>query len=73
MWYIYSKNLNTQISTLVSGIILPLVALIFVDNKYQYVFNLEPDNTEEVVVKAQKIIGYVVQNPIIYRGYYEII
>ena len=52
MHYIYSKNLNTQTSTLVIGMMLLLVALIFIDDIDLCIFNLGSDNTEEIVVRA---------------------
>ena len=54
--YLYSKNLNTQLSTSVSKIIILLAALIFVDDTDLYVFNSVLDTTEEIVLKAQRLL-----------------
>ena len=51
--YLYSKNLTTQLSTPLSGIVILLAALIFVDDIDLYVFNSESDIIEELVLKAQ--------------------
>ena len=48
--YLYSKNLTTQLSTPLSGIVMPLAALIFVDDTDLYVFNSGLDITEEIVL-----------------------
>ena len=50
--YLYSKNLTTQLSIPLSGLVILLVALIFVDNIDLYVFNSGSDMTEELVLKA---------------------
>ena len=55
--YLYSKNLTTQLSTPLSGIVIPLVALIFVDDTDLYVFNSGSDTTEELVFKAQCLLN----------------
>ena len=54
--YLYSKNLTTQLLILLSGIIIPLVALIFVDDTNLYVFNSGSEMTEELVLKAQRLL-----------------
>ena len=54
--YLYSKNLTTQLSIPLSGIVMPLVALIFVDDIDLYVFNSESDTIEELVFKAQRLL-----------------
>ena len=54
--YLYSKNLNTQLSTPVSKIIMPLAALIFIDDTDLYIFNLGLDTTEEIILKAQRLL-----------------
>ena len=51
--YLYSKNLTTYLLTLLSGIVMPLAALIFVDDTNLYVFNSGSETTEELVLKAQ--------------------
>jgi hypothetical protein len=50
--YPYSKNLTTYLLMPLSGIVMPLEALIFVDNTNLYVFNLGSETTEELVLKA---------------------
>ena len=54
--YLYSKNVTTQLSTPISGIILPLVALMFVDDADLYVFNSGTDTTRDLVLKAQRLL-----------------
>ena len=54
--YLYRKNLTTQLSIPLSGIVMPLVALIFVDDTDLYVFNSGSDTTEELVFKAQHLL-----------------
>ena len=54
--YLYSKNLTTSISSPITNMILPLVALIFVDDTDICVFNSGSETTEELVVKAQKFL-----------------
>ena len=54
--YLYSKNLTTPICTLISRAVLPLAALIFVDDTDLYVFNSGSDTTEEVVMKGQRLL-----------------
>ena len=48
-----SKNLYSQIATLITKIIMPLVALLFADNTNLHVVNLGSEFAEEVVRKAQ--------------------
>ena len=50
------KNLTTQICTLISKVMLPLAALIFIDNTDLHVLNLGSDTKEEVVMKAQRLL-----------------
>ena len=50
--YLYSKNLTIQLSILLLGIVIPLAALIFIDDTDLYVFNSGSDTTEELVFKA---------------------
>ena len=50
--YLYSKNLTIQLLTPLSGIVMPLAVLIFVDDTDLYVFNLELDTIEELVFKV---------------------
>ena len=50
--YLYSKNLTTYLTTPVSKIVMPLAALIFVDDTDLYVFNSGSETTEEIVLKA---------------------
>ena len=54
--YLYSKKVTTEISTPISRVILPLAALIFVDDTDLYVFNSGADNAEDVVIKAQRLL-----------------
>ena len=54
--YLYSKNLTTPICTPISRAVLPLAALIFVDDTDLYVFNSGSDTTEEVVMKGQQLL-----------------
>ena len=51
--YLYSKNFTTQLSIPLLGIVIPLAALIFVDDTDLYIFNSESDTTEELVLKVQ--------------------
>ena len=50
--YPHSKNLTTYLLIPLSGIVMPLAALIFADNTNLYVFNLGSETTEELVFKA---------------------
>ena len=54
--YLYSKNLNTHLTTPVSKIVMLLAALIFVDDTDLYVFNSGSETTEEIVLKAQRLL-----------------
>ena len=54
--YLYSKNLNTQLSTPVSKIIMPLAVLIFINDTDLYVFNSGSDTIEEIILKAQRLL-----------------
>ena len=54
--YLYSKNLTTQLSIPLSGIVMPLVVLTFVDDTDLYVFNSGSDTTEELVFKARCLL-----------------
>jgi len=54
--YLYSKNLTTQLLIPLLGLVMTLVALIFVDDTDLYVFNLESDITEELVFKVQQLL-----------------
>ena len=54
--YLYSKNLNTHLTTPVSKIVMPLVVLIFVDDTDLYVFNSGIDTTEEIILKVQRLL-----------------
>ena len=54
--HLHSKKVTTEISTPISRVILPLAALIFVDDTDLYVFNSGADNAEEVVIKAQRLL-----------------
>ena len=49
--YLYSKNLTIQLSTPLSGIVMLLAALIFVDNTDLYVLNQGTDSAKEVTRK----------------------
>lgn len=54
--YLHSKNVTTQLRTPISGVLLPLAALMFVDDTDLYVFNSGVDTTRELVIKAQKLL-----------------
>ena len=54
--YLCSKNLHSQIATLITKITMPLVALLFADDTDLCVINSGSESTEEVVRKAQKLI-----------------
>ena len=54
--YLYSKNLTTQLLIPLSGIVILLVALIFVDDTDLNVFNSGSDMIEELVFKAQQLL-----------------
>ena len=54
--YLYSKNLNTYLTTPISKIVMPLAALIFVDDTDLYVFNSGSETTEEIVLKVQRLL-----------------
>ena len=54
--YLYSKNLTTPICIAMSRAVLPLAALIFVDDTDLYVFNSGSENTEKVVIKGQQLL-----------------
>ena len=54
--YLCSKNLTTPICTPISQVVLPLAALIFADDTDLHVFNSGSDTTEEVVMKAQRLL-----------------
>lgn len=51
-----SKKIATEISTPILKIILPLAALIFVDDTDLHVFDSGSDATEEVALKAQHLL-----------------
>ena len=54
--YLYSKNLNTHLTIPILKIVMPLAALIFVDNTDLYVFNSGSETTEEIILKAQHLL-----------------
>ena len=54
--YLYSKNLTTHLLTPLSGIVIPLAALIFVDDTDLYVFNSGLETIEDLVLKAQQLL-----------------
>ena len=51
--YLHSKNVVTQLTTPFFGVIMKLVALIFVDDTDLYVFKSGLDTAEELVVKGK--------------------
>ena len=53
---LHSKNLTTSISSPMTNMILPLVALIFVDDADLHAFNSGSETTEELAVKAQRLL-----------------
>ena len=55
--YLYSKNVTTKLSSPITNAVLPLAALIFVDDTDLYVFNSGADTAEEVVIKAQRLLN----------------
>ena len=54
--YLHSKKVTAEITSPISRSILPLAALIFIDDTNLCVFNLGTDNAEEVVIKAQHLL-----------------
>ena len=54
--YLHSKNLTTDISSPITNMILPLAALIFADDADLYIFNSGAETTEELVVKARRLL-----------------
>ena len=54
--YLHNKNFTAKISTPILKIILPLAALIFVDDADLHAFNSGSDTTEEVVLKVQRLL-----------------
>ena len=51
--YLYSKNLAIYLLMPLSGIVMLLAALIFVDDTDLYTFNSGLETIEELVLKAQ--------------------
>ena len=54
--HLHSKKVTVAITSPISRSILPLAALIFIDDTDLCVFNSGADNAEEVVIKAQYLL-----------------
>ena len=54
--YLYSKNLTIQLLIPLSGIVMPLAVLIFIDDTDLYIFNSESDTIEDLVFKVQQLL-----------------
>ena len=55
--HLCGKNVTTKLSSPIANAILPLAALVFVDDTDLHVFNSGADAAKEVVIKAQRLLN----------------